>query len=194
MSLPASRQPPEGKRHVAVEVTRLNYEGQFKPFVYLNVADKGTVMALRDRDAPRKSREENRAKKNPATWRDFPTLTRLIIDPVAGSDLDGSDPAAAGRASARHPAAADQASGPGSGSAGPGSDSDSASKSPLLNRRASQLRPSHLVAAKAGSAAIIAWQQLAANAAAEPVLPTTYVQAAPNRPAQLPHRVPAVRK
>jgi len=64
----------------------------------------------------------------------------------------------------------------------------------LVGRRRSQLRTVHLVAGTAGSAAIIAWRRLAANAAAEPVLPTAYVQAAPKRRVQLPHRVPAVRK
>ena len=65
-------------------------------------------------------------KKSPAFRRDLSLLSRQS---ASGPDWDwvsapdGSDPAAAGRASGRRPAA-DRASDPGSGSAGPGSGSD----------------------------------------------------------------------
>ena len=63
-------------------------------------------------------------------------------DRVSGPD--GSDPAAAGRASGRRPAAADRASGPGSGSAGPGSGSGSHSGISLVERsRRSTEGPAH---------------------------------------------------
>jgi hypothetical protein len=114
------------------------------------------------------------ARKNSATRRDFPALTRfelaipwrvLALTVRILLLLAGLLPAALLLLTGLLA--------PDSGSAGPGSDSGSTSKSPLLNRSKSELRALRLVAAKAGSAGIIAWQDLVASAAAEPVLPTT---------------------
>jgi hypothetical protein len=75
----------EAVRRVAGEVTRLNYEGQFKPFVYLNVTGTGADLSQgpeRSRHGQEKSQEEwpgKIVKKNPATRRDFPALTRFEL-------------------------------------------------------------------------------------------------------------------
>jgi len=36
MSIPAFRSAPNGRQRLDGEVTRLNCDGQFKPFIYLN--------------------------------------------------------------------------------------------------------------------------------------------------------------
>jgi hypothetical protein len=60
------------------EVTRLNCEGQFKPFVYLNwrtglpVASGGAICAG--------TRPRTRPKKNPALRRDFPALAWFTFE------------------------------------------------------------------------------------------------------------------
>jgi hypothetical protein len=66
MSLPACPQGPNGSGGFAGEVTRLNSEGQFKPFVYLN---------SREYPVPRLPTTRRRAKrKSPAFPRDLPAL------------------------------------------------------------------------------------------------------------------------
>jgi hypothetical protein len=54
-------------RRLAGEVTRLNYEGQFKPFVYLNVTGTGADLSHgpeRSRHG-RKNRQEESSRKIP---------------------------------------------------------------------------------------------------------------------------------
>src|SRR4051812_16710987 len=121
------------ERRLSGELTRLDCEGQFKPFVYLNCR-AGPPYLFAQIIWPK--------RKSPAFQRDIPVLSvqvRTNVRPCAAdwdSDPDGSDLAAAVRASGRRPAAAGRASGsadPGSGSAGPDSDSGWTSVSPLLN-------------------------------------------------------------
>src|SRR3954468_7399549 len=80
---------------------------------------------------PAQRRKALAKQKNPALRRDFPALIQSVsrtIDrpsgPDYGSGPDASDPAVAGRVSARRPAAAARAFGPGPDSAGRASGSD----------------------------------------------------------------------
>src|SRR5688572_28617570 len=117
-----------------------------------------------------------------------PALTCLnqvsASDPPSGPrSAAGSDPAAAGRASARRPAAG-RASGPGFdsadpglGSAGPDLGSVWSSGSPLLTQQRDNLRRQYWLRGKPGSGGIIAWRRLVATVAAGTGFKMTHGQA-----------------
>src|SRR5258708_3061551 len=114
------------ERRLSGELTRLGCEGQFKPFVYLNFRDCRTHV-------PPWSNHQAK-KKSPGfsgTFLPSSVQVRTNVRPYAAdwdSDPDGSDLAAAVRASGRRPAAG-RVSAPGSGSALPDSGSGSTSGS-----------------------------------------------------------------
>jgi hypothetical protein len=123
------------------ELTRLDCDGQFKPFVYLNGRDDPELVPG--------------ARKIPPFGGTFqfslgPRSNQrlfLLIDPLADSGPDGSDPAVAGRASVRRPAA-DRASGSDSGFAGQDSGSGSTSKISFVERNQRQPERRQLVSGK----------------------------------------------
>src|SRR3978361_284328 len=98
MSLPALPQVSEPEPRFASEVTRLNCDGQFKPFVYLNWPNGGP--AYRRLPPPTLFRQEK--SRLSAGLSCSHSNLRRTSDPPSGRDSvpdpDGSDPAAAGRA------------------------------------------------------------------------------------------------
>jgi len=90
MLLPACPQRSEPERRLNGEVTRLNCEGQFKPFVYLNGGDSGreylrslaAITSFTRRPAFAGTANEGRVgqhdpKKSPAFRRDLPALAQF---------------------------------------------------------------------------------------------------------------------
>src|SRR5258706_10377833 len=141
------------ERRLSGELTRLDCEGQFKPFVYLNCRDGRTHVPL--------CSNHQAKKKSPAFSGTFllsSVQVRTNVRPYAadwGSDPDGSDLAAAVRASGRRPAAG-RASPPGSDSAGPDSGSGWTLVSPWLNVAGNNRRIRNWFQGTFGSAGIIA--------------------------------------
>src|SRR5467141_3904930 len=130
------------ERRLSGELTRLDCEGQFKPFVYLNCRDGRTHVPL--------CSNYQAKKKSPAFSGTFllsSVQVRTNVRPYAAdwdSDPDGSD-LAAGRASP-----------PGSDSAGPDSGSGWTLVSPWLNVAGNNRRIRNWFQGTFGSAGIIA--------------------------------------
>jgi hypothetical protein len=91
MSLPACPQRSEPERRLNGEVTRLNCEGQFKPFIYLNGGDSGREylrsFAARGDGITISTKEKSRLSAGPSCSRlirsELATALTLLIGVLA---------------------------------------------------------------------------------------------------------------